>query len=345
MFELFYLYYLFNIVANLRKTYFTAVYIIVLVLIGNILIFCTALNPALDVIYKLDHFQSGSTTGDTSAISVPAGKGINVARVMATLGEDVCVTGLMPENDLKRSTEFLDRLGIDQCFLPIPGNMRINTTILETNTRSVTHLNSVSTVMPAGIQDEYVAHFKKKLKSDDLYCFSGSLPVGFESSIYGELIRLCSENGCNSLLDTRDEALKFGLRSRPEMIKPNIDELEKFFGEQICGVHHIALKGKRLIDMGISYVFISLGADGMIAIHGNDCLLCSAPHISVVDCVGCGDALVAGLIVGKKRNFSFSEMCRMAVACGTSKALHEGPGVVTRDEVSQLMEDVHITSV
>lgn len=282
---------------------------------------------------------------DTAAISVPAGKGINVARVMATLGEDVCVTGLMPENDLKRSTEFLERLGIDHCFLPIPGNMRINTTILEKNNCSVTHLNSLSTVVQTRIQDEYIALFSKKIKSDDLYCFSGSLPGGFGSNVYGELIRLCTESGCNSLLDTRDEPLKFGLRSRPEMIKPNLDELEKFFGEQICGVHHIALKGKRLIDMGISYVFISLGEDGMIAIHGNDCLLCSAPRVSVKDSVGCGDALVAGLLVGKKRQFSFSEMCRMAVACGTSKALHEGPGVVTREEVWQLMEDVQITAV
>jgi 1-phosphofructokinase len=282
---------------------------------------------------------------DSAATSVTAGKGINVARVIATLGEDVCVTGLMPENDLKRSTEFLDRLGIDHCFLPIPGSMRINTTILEKGTCSVTHLNSVNTVVPARIQDEYTAHFSKKIKADDLYCFSGSLPGGFESNVYGELIGLCTQSGCNSLLDTRGDALKFGLRSRPEMIKPNLDELEKLFGEQICGVHHIALKGKRLLDMGISYVFISLGEDGMIAIHGNDCLLCSAPHVSVKDSVGCGDALVAGLLVGKKRCFSFSEMCRMAVACGTSKALHEGPGIVTRDEVWQLMEDVQITAV
>jgi len=38
-------------------------------------------------------------------------------------------------------------------------------------------------------------------------------------------------------------------------------------------------------------------------------------------------------------------MCRMAVAAGTSKALHAGPGIVTRDEVWQLMEEVTIKSV
>lgn len=309
------------------------------------MIYCTLLNPALDVIYKVDSLQSGSTLTNTSCLAVPAGKGINVARVVSLLGEEVCVTGLMPENDIKRTTEFLENMGIGSAFIPIPGNLRVNTTILEKNSESVTHINSLSAKVPIRIQDEYLDYVAGRCKKDDFWCFSGSLPNGFESDIYNKLIRICSENGSDTLLDSRDAALKLGIRSRPIMIKPNLDELEMFFDEQIRGVHHIALKGKRLLDMGISFVFISLGSDGMIAVHENDCLLCSAPQIKVVDTVGCGDALVAGLIVAYKRKFSFPEMCRLAVACGSSKALHEGPGYVTRDEVWQLMEDVQITAV
>jgi tagatose 6-phosphate kinase len=60
--------------------------------------------------------------------------------------------------------------------------------------------------------------------------------------------------------------------------------------------------------------------------------------------VGCGDALVAGLLTGYSRKFSFTEMCRMAVACGASKALHTGAGTIERNEVWQLMEEVKIKS-
>ncbi len=309
------------------------------------MIYCTLLNPALDVIYKVDYLQSGSTLTNSLCHAVPAGKGINVARVVSLLGEEVCVTGLIPENDLKRTEVFLKDKGIGNAFIPIPGNMRVNTTILEKNSCSITHINSLSNKVPVRIQDEYIDYVSGHIKKDDFWCFSGSLPNGFDSDMYNKLVRLCSENGNDTLLDSRDDALKLGIRSRPIMIKPNLDELEMLFDEQIRGVHHIALKGKRLLDMGISYAFISLGSDGMIAVHENDCLLCSAPQIKVNDTVGCGDALVAGLLVAYKRNFSFSEMCRMAVACGTSKALHEGPGIITRDEVWQLMEDVQITAV
>jgi 1-phosphofructokinase family hexose kinase len=309
------------------------------------LIYCTLMNPALDVIYKLSEFHSGITITDVRTSIVPAGKGINVARVVKTLGEDVCVVGLMPELDMKKTSDYLQNFGISFHFTPVPGSLRVNTTILESAANCISHINSEGVSLPLRIQEEFAAFQKSHIKDEDLWCFSGSVPRGFDDDIYGRMLRACAESGTGALLDSRGNALKFGLRSKPLMIKPNLAELEDFFDEQIKGVHHIALKGKRLIDMGISYVFISLGADGMIAIHDNDCLLCSAPQVRTVDTVGCGDALVAGLLVGYSRKFSFSEMCRMAVACGTSKAMHEGPGVVTRDEVWQLMEDVQITAV
>jgi tagatose 6-phosphate kinase len=97
--------------------------------------------------------------------------------------------------------------------------------------------------------------------------------------------------------------------------------------------------------MGVEYVFISLGEDGMIAIHESECLLCSPPAVEAIDTVGCGDALDAGVLVGYMRNFSFSELCRMAVACGASNALHAGAGNISKEEVWQLMEDVRIEAV
>ncbi len=309
------------------------------------MIYCTLLNPALDVIYKVKDFRSGTTSTDTPQTIFPAGKGLNVASVVKTLGEEVCVTGLMAEYDIKRTTQYLESLQIKSNFFVIPGSLRINTTIIEQNTGFVSHFSSVSAPVAPRIQHEFLSSFEALPANGDFWCFSGSILRGFEQDLYATMLKVCADAGSETLLDSRGTALKTGIRATPQIIKPNLTELEDFFGEQIQGVHHIALKGKRFLDMGISYVFISLGADGLIAIHENDCLLCSAPQVNAVDTVGCGDALVAGIIVARKRNFSFPELCRMAVACGASKAMHEGPGLVTRNEVWQLMEDVKITAV
>jgi 1-phosphofructokinase family hexose kinase len=221
----------------------------------------------------------------------------------------------------------------------------VNSTIVERSLNQTTHINSKGQELLPRIQEELPAFMQKYFDVDDTWVFSGSVPLGFTDDIYYKCIDICKVKGFTSVLDTRGRPLQLGIRARPDMVKPNLTELEEFCGEEIRGIHHIALKGKRLIDQGIRYVFISLGSDGMIAIHENDCLLCSIPPVKALDTVGCGDAMVAGLTVAHQKKFSFSEMCRLAVACGASNALHFGAGAIERDEVWQLMEDVQIDAV
>ncbi len=276
---------------------------------------------------------------------IPAGKGINVAKAISTLGEEVCVIGLMPEDDSVRFTRFLEECNVTSIFFPVPGAVRVNTTITEKATTQVTHISSTDYRWSTRIQDEFQGFLEQHMQEGDFWALSGSLPQGFDSDTYMKLIKICKQKKITVMFDSRGLAFNMGVRARPNMVKPNIEELEAFFGEHIEGVHHIALKGKRLLDLGIEYVFISLGADGMIAIHDNDCLLCSVPVVDIVDTVGCGDALVAGFLVAQTRNFSFIEACRMGIACGTSNALHIGPGVIDNDEIWRLMEDVKIEAV
>jgi 1-phosphofructokinase family hexose kinase len=296
----------------------------------------------LDVLYKLDELELGATLLDIASDTHPAGKALNVAKVVKTLGEEVCIIGIVPENDEKRFNDYCKQLGIKAEFITVEGSVRINATISETERNVVTHINSMGPALSEKSQEEILQLMQKRLSPGDTWVFSGSIPEGFDNDIYKKMIQECRKKKALSLLDSRGKALKMGARAKPDMLKPNLAELEQYFGEQIQGVHHIALKGKKLIDLGIDYAFISLGSDGMIAIHENDCLLCSPPTVKVVDTVGSGDALAAGIVVAQKRHHSFSEMCRLAIACGASNAMHAGPGNIVSEEVFQLMEEVKI---
>jgi len=309
------------------------------------LIYCTLLNPAFDFIYSVDSFVSGSTLRDVPCRRFCAGKGINVARVVRTLGEEVCVIGIMPEGDEKRFVSYLESQEIYYRFSPVPGDVRLNATIIERQACAASHLNSASPKLSLQAQNAFMRFFGKHLTAGDSWCFSGSIPSGFDDDLYAKMIISCREAGIDTFLDTRGKALGLGLRAKPMIVKPNITELEDLYDEQIRGVHHMALKGKKLLDRGVPYVFISLGSDGMIALHERDCLLCVPPQVKTVDTVGCGDALMAGVLVGWKRRLSFQEICRLATACGASKAMHEGPHAVSKDEVKRLMADVKITAV
>ena len=309
------------------------------------MIWSTLFNPSLDIVYTLPELRRGSTCRDCDCRLVPAGKGLTVALVVQALGEEVCIAGLLPEYERKRFTTMLDANGISHFLFSIPGDMPVTTTIKERENDTGTRLAAVPSVVPGRLQHEFSEYAARHMAAGDFWCFSGPLPGGFSDDGFNDLIGICAGRGGEALLDTSGISLQKGIRSRPAIVKPNLNELEEFFGEQIRGVHHIALKGKRLLDMGIAYVFISLGADGMIALHKNDCILCSAPAVEVKETAGCGDALVAGVLVARKRRFSFTETCRMAVACGSARAACGGPGILRPDMVWQLMEDVRITSV
>jgi 1-phosphofructokinase family hexose kinase len=299
----------------------------------------------LDIIYIVDELQPGNTLTDVKSIINPAGKGINVAKVINSLGEEVKVIGLMPEYDMQRFSNYLNNLNIENYFYSVNGNARINSTFLEKSTGQVMHINSTDYNWSIRIQEEFLDFIEKFIQTDDIWALSGSIPQGFEVDTYNKVINRCQKKNNRVMLDSRGLALNMGIRAKPSIIKPNLAELEAFFGEHIEGVHHIALKGKRLLDIGIEFVIISLGSDGMIAIHENDCLICTAPQIEAIDTVGCGDALIAGFLVAQSRNFSFIEACRMGIACGTSNAMHVGPGVIDKDRIWSIMEEVRIESV
>jgi len=304
-------------------------------------------------VYKIDGFELGATRLDVPSYSVPSGKGLNVARVVRTLGEEVAVAGLIPKNDMRRFELFIEDQGITPLLYEMPGSARVNITLIDGQAPPcVTHINSAAARLPVSVQEEFLQFLAWHAENGGRWCFSGSLPEfsgalpeGFGNDAYLRIINACKDKGANCLLDTRGKAFKVGVGAAPQAVKPNLEELGEFFGQEIMGVQHIALCAKRFLDLGVQYVFISLGSDGLIAVHGNECLLCSPPDVKVVDTVGCGDALVAGIMVAQEREFSFADTCRMAVACGSSKSMHEGPGIITRDEVWQLMEDVEIKEI
>ncbi|MBN2036189.1 MAG: 1-phosphofructokinase family hexose kinase [Chitinispirillaceae bacterium] len=308
------------------------------------MIYCTLLNPAIDLIYPVSRLVAGSTIRDVEARVYPAGKGINVAHVAHIMGEAVCVIGIMPERDHHRFIAYLENRGIGHQLYPAPGDARNNVTVVEPNGQT-THLCSAGAAFPQRIQEEFLQFAAGRLKEGDLWCCTGTIPTGFDDDVYATLVKYCKKSGIATFLDTRGRPLRLGVRAKPLAVKPNSTELEDLFGEQIKGVRHIALKGKKLMDGGVPYVFISLGSDGMIAVHDNDCLLCVPPQVATVDTVGCGDALMAGLLVSWNRKFSFTETCRLALACGASKAMHHGPHTVSREEVWRLMEEVKITAI
>ena len=304
-------------------------------------------NPAIDVHYNVPGLGEQMTFTGLKSVSFPAGKALNFAKAVKILGEDVEVSGIVPERDVSKFMDYLDEFEIKHDLSGISGNTRINTTIFEEKSGFSYHLNSESTTAFESEVTAFNDKLSAKMQKGDFWVFSGSIPTGCNEETYAKLIGECKSKNIKTALDTSKNSLKHGIHALPFLISPNETEFQEIFSnEDIKGLQHIVLKAKRLIDNGVEYVFITLGKDGVVALHKDECLLCSSIEIpNQVNSVGCGDAFLAGAVVGFQRGFQFSEVCRMAVACGAANTLTREPCKIELSRVHYIMEKLRVESV
>src|SRR5215469_16877484 len=89
------------------------------------------LNMALDVTYPVDRLRPGAAHRTGTPGVRAGGKGVNVARVLRALGEDVLVTGFAGGTAGTTLSEDLATAGLTAELVPIAGETRRTVAVLE----------------------------------------------------------------------------------------------------------------------------------------------------------------------------------------------------------------------
>ena len=93
------------------------------------MILTVTMNPSVDTRYQLDELVIDDVNRVTPE-KTAGGKGLNVARVLGQLGDDVVATGLLGGHMGAYMAELMDANGIKNDFVPIKGETRICLNIL-----------------------------------------------------------------------------------------------------------------------------------------------------------------------------------------------------------------------
>ena len=101
----------------------------------------------------------------------------------------------------------------------------------------------------------------------------GSLPRGLAPSWYAELVARAHRAGARIALDTSGPALLAALRERPDVVKPNAEELAEAVGRPLATVGDAVKAAEELRELGARAVLASLGADGQLLVDGDGRLL------------------------------------------------------------------------
>lgn len=301
------------------------------------------LNPAVDKTLIVPDFRWQRVLRVAETFLYPSGKGVNVARVLVRLGTPACCLGFIGGATGQLLRDALADEGIPHDFTLITQPTRLNLTLRDPIQRLESHLvESGPTVTP----DEwatFLANFQRYLSSAYWVALCGSLPKGLPNDAYAQLVPLAKRHGIAVALDTSGEALRKGLEAIPTLVKPNRQELAGAFGEPMDTDEQIVKAITRLLSWGVRYAVVSLGAEGAIGGSEGGIWKAVPPPVSVVNTVGSGDALLAGLLHALlTKKLPFEDSLAFAVAAGTANTLVDGPGYVDVETVQTLWAQVSL---
>jgi 1-phosphofructokinase len=284
-------------------------------------------NPAVDRTFEVPHLRRGELHRVPRATVEPGGKGINVARMLAAHGiatEAVFPAG-GPEGEAlvaMLSHEFPARSVV------IDDPLRVNIAVVEPGGR-VTKLNEEG---PAFTDEDSAALLRavRAAACGARWVVScGSLPRGLAVDFHAAVVQAAHAEGARAAVDASGAALLAALPARPDLVKPNRDELEEAVGRTIDTFGDAVRAARELVQHGAQMVLASFGPAGAFLVDAETELHGFAHCEQVQSTVGAGDALLAGFVA---RDLPAAEALREAVEWAAQSVAMPGNAVTAPEQ-------------
>ncbi|WOD39581.1 1-phosphofructokinase [Nodosilinea sp. E11] len=312
---------------------------------SNSRIATVTLNPAIDQTVSIANFQANAVNRVDWKQDDAGGKGVNVASFLAEAGHQVSVSGFLGRGNHALFKSLFHQKRIDDHFVYLPGETRINIKIVDDAQGQVTDINYPGQAPTH--QD--VATLKQTIHAlvqhCDWFVFSGSVPAGMSTEIYDELIGPLKAQDKTVVLDTSGDALRFGLPAKPDLIKPNQAELEEVLNVRLSGHAEIVAAARELIGSGIRYVVVSMGAEGALFIDRTQAFHAQPPPVAIKSTVGAGDAMVAGTVAGLVSGESLRDCATLGTAFSMGALGEIGPRLPTMEKIQAMRKLVTVREV
>jgi len=306
------------------------------------MIITVTLNPAMDRTVMVDELAVGEVNRVREGRSDPGGKGINVSRVLRELGGDSLAMGFVAGSIGRFIEASLNEIGIEDDFIHTPGQTRTNLSIVEAKARRQTSLNEPGPATDARSTRDLRSRIQRRLSEGSWTVMAGSVPPGVPPAIYAELIGMVKDSKGFAVLDADEDPLALGVAAQPYLVKPNLAELERLVGRSLSDDDAILAAASGLQQSGITYVVVSMGGQGAVAVGPGEVWRGYAPHVEARSGVGAGDSLVAGLVLQLAAGRGLAEGLRLGMAAGAATALTPGTMLCRRADVERLLPVVRI---
>ncbi len=287
------------------------------------MILAAGLSPAWQQILVFDRFTRGEVNRAVETCACASGKVINVGVALASLGAESKTLSVLGGRAGAMIEDELAALGFRSRWINDPATTRTCTTIIERSTGEITELVENAAMIEARSCEAFLSALREEAIKAEWVILSGSLPpiAGRPSprSFYREMLERLPSTA-RVILDARGPEMLECLSHRPFLVKPNREELAQTVGRDLTDKDSIIAAMREINHLGAEWVLVTNGAREVWLSSQAELWCFTPPAIKVVNAIGCGDCLTAGVTAFLAEGHSLPEAVRFGIAAAGDNA-------------------------
>ncbi len=309
------------------------------------MIVTVTMNPAIDKTVDIGKFERGDLNRIKRVEIDAGGKGINVSKTIRELGGESIATGFVGGTSGTIIKQVLTDLGLRIDFVEVKGETRTNLKVVE-ETGEVTELNEPGPEVSKDQLNDLLNRLEGYANPDTLFVLAGSIPAGIPTDIYRKITEQVHQKGAKVLLDADGVLFSESLKGKPDMLKPNRSELERYYQmDYRASEQELVSMGEKLLDQGVSMAAISLGQMGAIFLTKGKRYRCPGLRVKAHSTVGAGDALVAAMAYSWDQKLPLETCIRLCMGASAGAVTSIGTKPPKRSLVDELVERVELLEI
>ena len=298
------------------------------------------LNPAIDMLTKVENFELGKLNRTGESDYVVGGKGINISLLLKNIGKESKALGFIAGFTGYFIQDELKKQGIESDFVETKGFTRIN---IKLTTDTETEINSQSSKVSAENIKEFFDTLEG-LNSEDTVFLSGNIIPGMESDDFVKIAEKVRQKGAKLVVDSNKDMVLNTLKYKPFIVKPNEFELGEMFEVKLNSIEDIKKYARKLQKMGAQNVLVSRGSKGAILFTSTgEVLGANIAKGKVVSTIAAGDSMLAMFVAKYDETKDFKLSLQYASAAGGATSFSAGVG--KKELIEEVLVQIKVEEV
>lgn len=311
-----------------------------------------ATSPAIDRIALVDGPVQEGILRTREFLETPGGKGTHVAMVAHALGAEVHLIAPTGGRSGAGFEELVSREQFKATTVPVAAHTRGTYTLVDPDRSDVFEVHEPPTRLTQTDVEALLDRATEALQGAKIAIAAGGVTaVDDRADLHARVVRAAHQSGAICVVDTSSpDALASALKAGADLAVPNLTEacqLLRCPADACAELGDLAAIACRVRDIGQANVVLTVGSRGsLLASRAGDLLHFEVPVPGrPVNAVGCGDALVGGMVTALLQGRELPDAVALGAAAAADKLTRLHSGRVDATAVREIEANVRVTKL